>query len=116
VIYWYDVVQTLPLALTLLPGGLWCAWCFFFVRWVDLWPVLARGGWVGVLVLGFLAALVWSSLFPRPMAGLPNFYWQLGAVGLLVAIALLMGGLQGILGWSPAPVRLAGEESHPSVR
>jgi hypothetical protein len=34
----------------------------------------------------------------------PNFLWQLGAVGALAAIALFCGWLQGYFGWTPEEV------------
>ncbi|MBY0229506.1 MAG: hypothetical protein K2W96_09525 [Gemmataceae bacterium] len=89
-----------PLLLALLPGGLWCAWFLWCVDWAKAWPMLARGGWAVVALLAFLAALAWSAIFPR----VPNFWWQLGAVGLLVAAALLMGWLQGKWGIHPVQV------------
>jgi len=83
-----------------LPGGLWCAWWLFCVDWTKAWPVLAKGGWAVCVLMAFLAALVWSALFPHR----PNFWWQLGAVSLLAAAALVCGWLQGVLGWTPAEV------------
>lgn len=98
--------------LALLPGGLWCAWWLWAVNWREVWPVLARGGWLGVLLGMFLAALAWSALFPRPIRLLPfltigNFWWQLACVGGLTLAALFCGWLQGRLGWEPAPVSFA---------
>lgn len=95
--------------LALLPGGLWCAWWLWAVSWKRVWPVLARGGWVGVLLLIFLASLAWSSLFPRPLwitpvVALSNFWWQLGAAGGLTLAALFCGWVQEQLGWAPGSV------------
>jgi len=48
--------------------------------------------------------------------------WQLGGVGLLVAVTLLCGWLQGVFGWTPAEINLepveeagAGHEAGPSL-
>jgi hypothetical protein len=37
---------------------------------------------------------------------IPNFWWQLGGVGLLVGTALFCGWLQGVLGWTPEEIDL----------
>ena len=47
-----------------LPGGLWCAWWLWCVNWKHAWPVLARGGWIVVVLLTFVSALAWSGIFP----------------------------------------------------
>lgn len=96
------------ISLQLLPGGLWCAWWLFAVDWKSVWPMLARGGWVAVLLLGLMATLLWASLFPAPLrfAGLRinNFWWQLGGVTGLIVAALLCGWLQGVINWTPPTV------------
>jgi hypothetical protein len=98
---------TLTVLLGLLPAGLWCAWFLWCVNWPKVWPSLARGGWAVVVLLGLVVALAWSVIFPRPLLGLGNFTWQLGAVTLLIAAALFCGWLQGKLGWTPAEVSFA---------
>src|SRR5437763_1131546 len=75
------------------------------------WPVLAEGAWVPVVLLMLVGALAWSRISPGPctclgFVTLPNFWWQLGAVGGLVALALFCGWLQGLLGWAPEEVNL----------
>jgi hypothetical protein len=37
---------------------------------------------------------------------LANFWWQLGAVGLIAGSALFCGWLQGYFGWTPAEMEL----------
>jgi hypothetical protein len=86
----------------------WCAWWLWAVNWKKAWPVLAQGGWAPVVLLSVVVALVWSRISPAPCdclgVTLPNFLWQLGAVGGLVALALFFGWLQGKLGWGPPDV------------
>jgi hypothetical protein len=86
------------------------AWCLLGINWQKTWPVLRRGGWVPFVLLIVLTALVWSQMRPTDEApfGLhvPNFWWQLGVVGLLAGVALFCGWLQGKLGWTPAEVNL----------
>lgn len=92
---WSYVMSWLPDALGWIPGGVWVVWCLFCVRWSEVWPVLARGGWLAVVLLGLLAAGLWTSLFPRRVFGLPPFAGQSLAVALLVGVALVCGWLQG---------------------
>lgn len=92
------------LLLALLPWALWAAWWLWAVNWKKLWPALAEGAWAPVVLLMIVAALVWSRLQPGPFDRLgfaiPSFWWQLGGVSVLVAIALFCGWLQGYFGWS----------------
>lgn len=89
----------------------WVAWWLWGVNWKKAWAVLGQGAWVPLLLLSVLGAAVWSQIAPSSYQCLglftvPNFWWQLGAVGLLVALTLLCGYVQGALGWTPAEVEL----------
>lgn len=97
----------------------WLAWWLWGVNWSKVWPVLTWGAWVGVVLLMLTGALVWSQMTPSDCTCLgfttvPNFWWQLGAVGLLVAGTLFCGWLQGVFGWAPAEIALepAATEDH----
>ncbi len=83
----------------------WAAWWLWGVNWSRVWPVLARGGWLAVVLVVLLGSLAWSQVFPRePALGwvrLPNFWWQLGVAVVLTLATLWLGWLQGILGWAP---------------
>ena len=79
----------------------WTVWWLFGVNWSKVWPVLARGAWMPVVLLMLVIALVWSKLAPSEVA---NFWYQLGELSVLVAIALFCGWLQGVLGWTPAEI------------
>lgn len=117
---WDTFVQLLQNLGTLL-GGLvvwlwsyalliaWFAWWLWGVNWRRSWAVLAAGAWLPLLLLAIVGALVWSQIEPSSCSCLgfltiPNFWWQLGAVGLLGAATLFCGWLQGVLGWAPAEV------------
>ncbi len=119
----FDVLWTLVLTLgelivkllvLLLQSSLliaWVAWWLCAVNWSKLWPVLARGAWLPALLLLLVSALVWSRIAPSDCACLgfmtvPNFWWQLGAVGLLAAVTLFCGWLQGVFHWTPAEISL----------
>ncbi len=89
----------------------WIAWWLWGVDWKKVWSVLAQGAWLPVILLMVVGALAWSQMAPSdlPCLGLvtvPNFWWQLGGVGVLVALTLLCGWLQGVLGWTPPEVNL----------
>jgi CBS domain containing-hemolysin-like protein len=90
----------------------WIAWWLWGVNWAKAWGVLAKGGWVVVVLLTVVAALSWAALAPSNvyLLGLfpiANFWWQLGAVTLIVLLALFCGWLQGVFGWAPAEIELA---------
>jgi hypothetical protein len=103
--------QVVELALQWSLLVVWIAWWLCGVNWSKVWPVLARGAWAPVVLLMVTGALVWSSIAPGPCTCLPdiivpNFWWQLGAVGLLAAVTLFCGWLQGVFGWQPAEISL----------
>lgn len=87
----------------------WVAWWLLGVDWRRAWPVLAGGAWAPLTLLLVTGALVWSQLAPSTCTCLgfmavPNFWWQLGGVGLLAALTLFCGWLQGVMQWYPAEV------------
>ena len=62
------------------------------------------------MTLLIVAALVWSRLQPAPCdcigVTVPNFWWQLGEVGLFISLALFCGWLQGLLHAAPPELSL----------
>jgi hypothetical protein len=98
-------------ARTLLPGGLFVAWCLWAVNWRLAWPVLADGGWAPLTLIGLMAAFVWSRVWPSMaivfgLIPVPNVLWQLGAIAILIGVALFCGWLQTRLGWFPPEIDL----------
>jgi hypothetical protein len=101
----------------------WVAWWTFGVNWQKTWKVLAQGAWVPLVLLSVTGAFVWSRIAPTKFNFLnllvvPNFWWQLVGVGLLVGLTLFCGWVQGVLGWTPAEVSLeppapSGHDHHP---
>lgn len=94
----------------------WFGWWLLGVNWKHAWPVLAQGGWVVVVLMTVASALAWSQLEPADchclqFVTLPNFWWQLGGVSLLVSLTLFCGWLQGVIGWTPTEVPLAEPEA-----
>jgi hypothetical protein len=89
----------------------WLAWWLWGVNWKKAWAALAAGAWAPVVLLMVITAGAWSQVAPSSCSCLgfvtvPNFWWQLGAVGLLVAVTLFCGWLQGVFGWAPAELNL----------
>src|SRR5262245_1458614 len=77
-----------------------------------MWSTLREGAWVPLVLLLVLVALVWSQirsseivLFGAITVG--NFWWQLGAVGLLAGAALFAGWLQERWNLTPQEVPIA---------
>ena len=97
----------------------WLAWWLWGVNWKQAWAVLAQGAWLPVLLLMVVSALVWSQVAPSEctchgFVAVPNFWWQLGGVSLLLAMTLLCGWLQGVFGWTPTDVSIEPPEA-PSM-
>jgi hypothetical protein len=89
---------------------LWVVWWLGGVNWRKLWPELARGAWAPLTLLVLVAALVWSRFATPPdlvaHLGVPGFWWYLALTGLIVALALFCGWLQGVLHWQPAEINV----------
>lgn len=95
--------------LKLLCGAAFVVWCLWGINWRRAWPILAEGGWAPLVLIGLMAAFVWSRVWPTPALVLgtllvPNFLWQLGAVAILIGVALFCGWLQVRFGWEPAEI------------
>jgi hypothetical protein len=115
---WQLVVVLFTLVVELLRLGLawslllaWVAWWTFGVNWQKTWKVLAQGAWVPFVLLSATGAFVWSRIAPSKfnllnLVVLPNFWWQLLGVGLLLGLTLFCGWLQGVFHWTPAEVSL----------
>jgi hypothetical protein len=103
---WVLVTLLAPWALLIA----WLAWWLLAVNWRRTWAFLAEGAWIPVVLLAGLAAHVWASLAPSTLSlgivTVPNFWWQLGGVALLVGSALFCGWLQTVFGWGPPEISL----------
>lgn len=87
------------------------AWALWGVNWRRTWGFLGQGAWAPLLLLMIISALVWSRLAPGVCSCLgfvnvPNFWWQLGYMGLLVALIFFCGWLQAVFHWAPADINL----------
>lgn len=103
-VFWslLDVVLALAmLVLPWLPVLAWIGFWLFAVNWAKVFPVLWRGGFIGVLLLMFVAVLVWGAVSP-PVDGkhimlqltVGNFVGKFIYVTWLTCIALLCGSAQ----------------------
>lgn len=117
--FWQIVMDLWHLAVGLLALGLrwslliaWFSWWLWGVNWPKTWKALGQGAWAPLVLLLVVAALVWSRISPSDCSCLgfisvPNFWWQLGGIGLLAALTLFCGYLQDLFGWTPAEIDLA---------
>ena len=99
---WYVLIRVLPIVVLV-------AWCLWGIDWRKTWPVLAEGGWMPLILIGIMAGVVWSLVFPKSVIlfgfiPVPNGLWQLGTVGLLICLALACGWIQGRLSWYPPEI------------
>src|SRR5438477_12899515 len=82
------IVELLAFGLQWLLLIFWIAWWLAAVNWKKAWPVLARGGWVPLVLLTAVSAFVWSQLAPSTPtllgAAMPSFWWQLGVCCVIV--------------------------------
>ena len=104
--WWYEWARVI---LRLLPVLVLIVWCLAAVDWRKAQPVLAAGGWVPLILIALMTAVVWSLVFPASVLvfgiiPVPNGLWQLGAIALLVGIVLVCGWLQVQLGWYPPAI------------
>jgi hypothetical protein len=77
------------------------AFSLFAINWKKMWPTLAEGAWVGLVLIAILIALVWTMLDPAS-----NFLYRLGGMALVVGAVLFLGWLQGVLRCTPPEISL----------
>lgn len=98
---WGLLLALLAVVVPWTPLIAWLAYWLFAVNWTKLWPVLARGGWIGVVLLGLVMTLVWGMVAP-PASGshfllgltLSNFVGKFVYVTSLLVMMLLCGSVQ----------------------
>ncbi|HQX52569.1 MAG TPA: hypothetical protein PLY87_20270 [Planctomycetaceae bacterium] len=95
------VVNLVRLILPWLPLLAWIGFWTFAVNWAKAFPILRRGGIIGVLLLMFVAVLVWGAVAPPVdgkhfMLGLKvsNYAGKFIYVTMLTCIAFLCGSAQ----------------------
>ena len=95
------VIATGSLILPWAPLIAWIAFWLLAVDWEKLRPQMVKGGFLGVLLLGFVMILVWGSVAPPPEGAhnilglrLSNFVGKTVYVTLLLSIMFLCGSAQ----------------------
>jgi len=95
------IVNLVRVILPWLPLLGWVGFWTFAVNWAKAFPILRRGGFVGVLLLMFVAVLVWAAVAPPTggkhlMLGLSvgNHAGKFIYVTMLTCIAVLCGSAQ----------------------
>ena len=98
----WDVVADIGLLLLpVIPLAAWIVFWLFGVNWVKLRQVLLQGGWIGVVLIGLVAVLIWGSIAPPPGGShfilglkLSNFVGKTVLVTTLFCIMFLCGSVQ----------------------
>ena len=98
---WDLLITLIVLARPWLPLIAWVAFWLFAVDWRRLGNVFWSGGWIGVVLIGIVWALVWGVVAP-PETGrhyilvlsVSNFVGKIVYVAALLCIMLLCGAVQ----------------------
>ena len=69
---WELLVALLLVLIPWTPLAAWIVFWLFAVNWVKLRETFAKGGWVGLVLIGAVAVLVWGSISPG--AGTFDFF------------------------------------------
>jgi hypothetical protein len=95
------VVNLVRVILPWLPLLAWVGFWTFAVNWAKAFPILRRGGFIGILLLMFVTVIVWGAVAPpvngkHLMLGLSvsNYAGKFIYVTMLTCIALLCGSAQ----------------------
>ena len=95
------VVNLVRVILPWLPLLAWVGFWTFAVNWAKVFPILRRGGFIGILLLMFVTVIVWGAAAPpvngkHLMLGLSvsNYAGKFIYVTMLTCIALLCGSAQ----------------------
>jgi len=98
---WEVVIAVLVLVVPWTPLIAWVGFWLLAVNWEKLYPVLAKGGVIGVLLIGLMMILVWGLIAPptegfHQMFGLrpSNFVGKTVYVTMLLTIMALCGTVQ----------------------
>jgi len=95
------VVSLVRVIVPWLPLLAWIGFWTFAVNWAKAFPILRRGGLIGVFLMMFVSVLVWGSVAP-PVGGehfmfdlsVSNYVGKFIYVTMLTCIALLCGSAQ----------------------
>jgi hypothetical protein len=95
---WELLAAILTILIPWTPLAAWIVFWMFAVNWVRLRDVLAKGGWMGLVLIGAVMVLVWGSIAPGSgtFFGLhvSNFVEKTVYVSGLFVLMFLAGSLQ----------------------
>lgn len=98
---WHVVISLLALIVPWTPLILWIAFWLLAVNWEKLYPVMAKGGAICVVLIGLSMILVWGLIAPpadgaHHLMGLnpSNFVGKAIYVTMLLTIMALCGSVQ----------------------
>lgn len=98
---WSAFYALIFLVLQYVPLIAWVAFWLLAVNWVKFRQVLASGGWIGLVLIGFVMVLIWGLVSPpegghHSFFGLSpsNFYGKMIYVTGLYVIMFLCGSVQ----------------------
>jgi hypothetical protein len=97
---WELVLALLAIVVPWTPLAAWIVFWLFAVNWVKLRATLARGGWVGLVLIGAIMVLVWGSISPGSGSfdffglRISNFVEKTVYVSGLFVLMFLAGALQ----------------------
>lgn len=98
---WEVLINLLVLLVPWTPLIAWVAFWLLAVNWEKLYPILAKGGVIAVLLIGLMAILIWGLIAPPPdgvhhLFGLKpsNFVGKTVYVTMLMTIMALCGTVQ----------------------
>jgi len=98
---WHVIVSLLVVLAPWTPLIAWVAFWLLAVNWVKLRGVIIQGGWVGVVLIGFMMIVVWGVVAPpddgsHHLFGLnvSNFVGKTVYVTALLTIMFLCGSVQ----------------------
>ena len=98
--FWELLVAVLAVLVPWTPLAAWIVFWLFAVNWLKLRQTLAKGGWVGLVLIGASMVLVWGSISPGSggfdFFGLriSNFVEKTVYVSGLFVMMFLAGALQ----------------------
>jgi hypothetical protein len=98
---WLVLVALLTVLAPWTPLIAWLAFCLFAIDWIKVWPNIVRGGWIGLVLIGLVATVIWAVIAP-PSGGahylfgltVSNFVGKLVYVTSMLVMMLMCGSVQ----------------------
>ncbi|MEC7556661.1 MAG: hypothetical protein VYA32_05750 [Planctomycetota bacterium] len=89
-----SVILTAPV----LPVLCWTVFWLFAVDWIQLRQILLKGGWMGIMLVGFVMVIVWQQISPGSQAvlglELNGYIEKLVYVTALLSLMFVCGAVQ----------------------